>query len=223
MMVFYCLGGIAFLPWGDLCDLRTTWFVISPHLAAVNQAQSTKIQLFGSGSLGLCAKEKSTLTIPKWNYMQVSYFIQSNHYISATLYNLSIIYKNSTYLVCNTTACESPTGIGTFFKVMPLFMTHSASLPRLNLHQVQIFPLASQFSSYPIHFIPYSWLHKTTFGPQQIWVRHPPWPANVSPQWLWLWHHKLMWICVNDVVQTITWVNIASQFNSQTLKNFNCM
>lgn len=61
-MVFYCLGGIAFLPWGDLCDLRTTWFVISPYLAAVNQAQSTKIQLFGPGSLGLCAKEKSTLT-----------------------------------------------------------------------------------------------------------------------------------------------------------------
>ena len=42
--------------------MRTTWFVISPHLAAVNQAQSTKTQLFGPGSLGLCAKEKSTLT-----------------------------------------------------------------------------------------------------------------------------------------------------------------
>ena len=42
--------------------MRTTWFVISPYLAAVNQAQSTKIQLFGPRSLGLCAKEKSTLT-----------------------------------------------------------------------------------------------------------------------------------------------------------------
>ena len=42
--------------------MRTTWFVISPYLAAVNQAQSTKIQLFGPGSLGLCAKEKNTLT-----------------------------------------------------------------------------------------------------------------------------------------------------------------
>ena len=50
------------MPWGDLCDLRTTWFVISPYLAAVNQAQSTRTQLFGPGSLGLCAKEKSTLT-----------------------------------------------------------------------------------------------------------------------------------------------------------------
>ena len=30
------------LPWGDLCDLRITWFVISPHLVTVNQAQSTK-------------------------------------------------------------------------------------------------------------------------------------------------------------------------------------
>ena len=38
--------------------MRITWFVISPHLAAVNQAQSTKLQLFGTGSLGLCAKEK---------------------------------------------------------------------------------------------------------------------------------------------------------------------
>ena len=65
-MVFYCLGGITFLPWGDLCDLCTTWFIISPHLAAVNQAQSTKLQLFDPGSLGLCAKEKkSTLTDTK--------------------------------------------------------------------------------------------------------------------------------------------------------------
>ena len=52
-MVFYCLGGIAFLPWGDLYDLRTTWFVISPHLAAVNQAQSTKQQVKGPRSLFL--------------------------------------------------------------------------------------------------------------------------------------------------------------------------
>ena len=62
IMVFYSLGGITFLPWGDLYDLRTTWFVISPYLAAVNQAQSTRIQLFCPGSLGLCAKENSTLT-----------------------------------------------------------------------------------------------------------------------------------------------------------------
>ena len=48
--------------------MRTTWFVISPYLAAVNQAQSTKIQLFGPGSLGLCAKEKSTLT-PVYFYL----------------------------------------------------------------------------------------------------------------------------------------------------------
>ena len=61
-MVFCYLGGIAFLPWGDLCDLRTTWFVISPHLAAVNQAQFTKLQLFGPGSLSLCAKEKKALS-----------------------------------------------------------------------------------------------------------------------------------------------------------------
>ena len=31
------------MPCGALCDLRTTWFVISLHLTAVNQAQSTKI------------------------------------------------------------------------------------------------------------------------------------------------------------------------------------
>ena len=50
-MVFYYLGGIAFLPWGDLCDLRTTWFVISPYLVAMNQAQSAKQQVKGPGSL----------------------------------------------------------------------------------------------------------------------------------------------------------------------------
>ena len=164
-----------------------------------------------------------TSNFSKWHSMQVSYFIQSDHYISATLYNLSILYKHSTYLVCNITACRSPTGIGTSSTIMPLFMTHFASLPWLNLPQVRLFPPASWFSPYPIHFIPYSWLHRLTFGLQQIWVRHPSWVANFPPQWLWLWHHKLMWICVNGVVQTITWVNIASQINSQTLKNFNCM
>ena len=138
---------------------------------------------------------------------------------------LSILYKNSnsTCLVCSTTACWSPTGIGTSFAVMPLFMTHSTLLPRLNLPQVQIFPPASPFSLYPIHFIPYSWLHRKTFGPQQLWVKHPPWSANVPPQWLWLWHHKLICICVNGVIQTVTWVNIAGRIEVQTLKNFNCM
>ena len=102
-------------------------------------------------------------------------------------------------------------------------MTHSTSLPWLNLLQVRILPLASSFSLYPIHFIPYSWLHMTTFGSQQIWVRHPLWLANIPPQWLWLWYYKLMWICVNDVVQIVTWVNIAGCIKLQTLKNFNCM
>ena len=41
------------MPRGDLCDLRTIWFVISPHLAEVNQAQSTKQQVKGIGSLFL--------------------------------------------------------------------------------------------------------------------------------------------------------------------------
>ena len=45
--------------------MRTTWFVISPYLAAVNQVQFTKLQLFGSGSLGLCAKEKKHSHKPK--------------------------------------------------------------------------------------------------------------------------------------------------------------
>ena len=40
----------------------TTWFLNS-SLAAVNQAQSTKPQLFGLGSLGHCAEEKGTLTV----------------------------------------------------------------------------------------------------------------------------------------------------------------
>ena len=39
------------MPWGALCDLRTTWFVISPHLTAVNEAQSTKQQVKDPGSL----------------------------------------------------------------------------------------------------------------------------------------------------------------------------
>ena len=138
---------------------------------------------------------------------------------------LSILYKNSegTCLVCSTTTCRSPTGIGTASAIMPLLMTHFASLPWLNLPQVRIFPPTSLFSPYPIHFIPYSWLHRMTFGPQQLWVRHPSWSANVVPQWLWLWHHKMMWTCVNGVVQTVTWVNIASHIEVQTFKNFNCM
>ena len=32
-----------------------------------------------------------------------------------------------------------------------------------------------------------------------------------------------MCICMNDIVQTITWVNIAGHIEVQTLKNFNCM
>ena len=39
----------------------TTWFLNS-SLAVVNQAQSTKPQLFGPGSLGHYAEEKGTLT-----------------------------------------------------------------------------------------------------------------------------------------------------------------
>ena len=71
---------------------------------------------------------------------------------------LSILYKNSegTCLVYSTTTCRSPTRIGTTSAVMPFLMTHSASLPRLNLPQVLIFPSASPFSPYPINFIPYS-------------------------------------------------------------------
>ena len=38
-----------------------TWFLNNP-LAAVNQVQSTKLQLFDPESLGQCAEEKSTLT-----------------------------------------------------------------------------------------------------------------------------------------------------------------
>ena len=61
-MIFYYLGGIAFLPWGVLCDLRTTWFVINLHLTAVNRTQSTKQQVKGSRSLfllgpGYCPKK----------------------------------------------------------------------------------------------------------------------------------------------------------------------
>ena len=138
---------------------------------------------------------------------------------------MRILYKNieGTCLVCSTTTCWSPMGIGTTSAVMPLLMTHCASLPRLNLPQVRIFPPASPLLPYPIHFIPYSWLHRTTFATQQLWVRHPPWSANVPPQWLWLWHHKIMWICENGVVQTVTWINIAGRIEMQTFKNFNCM
>ena len=57
--------------------MRITWFVISPHLAAVNQAQSTKTQLFGPGSLGLCAKEKSTLTLAIYLFFKI-YIIYKN-------------------------------------------------------------------------------------------------------------------------------------------------
>ena len=78
-------------------------------------------------------------TKSKWHSMQVSYFIQSDLYISTTLYNPSILYKNNTYLVCNIIACWSPTRIGTSSMVMPLFMTHSTSLPWLNLPQVRLF------------------------------------------------------------------------------------
>ena len=35
----------------------------------MNQAQSTKRQLFGPRSLGLCAKEKGTLTHSMFNWM----------------------------------------------------------------------------------------------------------------------------------------------------------
>ena len=124
---------------------------------------------------------------------------------------LSILYKNSdnTSLVNSTTACQSPTGIGTSSAVMPLFMIHSASLPRLNLPQVRIFPPASLFSLYPIHFIPYSWLHRTTFGPQQLWVRHPSWSANVPPQWLTLAPqidvHMYEWRCLNCNIGQYSW------------------
>ena len=137
----------------------------------------------------------------------------------------SILYKNSegTCLVYSTTTCRSPMGIGTASAIMPFLMTHSTLLPRLNLPQFRIFPPASPFSPYPIHFIPYSGLHRTTFASQQLWVRHPLWSAHVPPHWLWLWHHEIMWIYVNGVVQTVTWVNITGHIEVQTLKNFNCM
>ena len=74
----------------------------------------------------------------------------------------SILYKNSegTCLVYSTTTCRSPIGIGTASAIMPLLMTHSTLLPRLNIPQFRIFPPASPFSPYPIHFIPYSGLHQ---------------------------------------------------------------
>ena len=48
-------------------------------LAAVNQAQSTKLQLLGPESLGQCAKEKGTLTtiIESSLYFSFSFFVEA--------------------------------------------------------------------------------------------------------------------------------------------------
>ena len=57
-----------FSSWGALCDLRTTWFVISPIWLRWTKHSPPKLQLFGLGSLGLCAKEKSTLTFWRFHW-----------------------------------------------------------------------------------------------------------------------------------------------------------
>ena len=141
----------------------------------------------------------------------------------ANWYNHGILYKNITYIVWIITACRSPTRKPTSSTVMPMLMTQSTALLLLNLPQVRIWPSASRFSPDPIHLISYPRHHKSTFAPQQVWVRHPLWTVYIPPQWLWLWHHKCMWVDANGVVQTITWVNIYSHILPQVLKSFNCM
>ena len=137
--------------------------------------------------------------------------------------NHGILYKFFTYLVWIITVCQSLTGKRTFSTVMPMLMTQSAALLLLNLPQVRIWPPASRFSLDPIHLILCPRLHRLTFGLQQVGVRHPFWTIHISPQWLWLWHHKCMWVGANDVLQTITWVNICSRILPQVLKSCNCM
>ena len=79
--------------------MRTTWFVISPHLAAVNQAQSTKIQLFGPGSLGLCAKEKKALsqvqnpnTYKKSQQLLLSMYLYLSLCVYEDFYKIEFLY-----------------------------------------------------------------------------------------------------------------------------------
>ena len=138
-------------------------------------------------------------------------------------YNHGILYKFFTYLVWIIIACRSPMVKRTSSTVMPILMTQSIALLLLNLPQVRIWPPASRFLPDPIHLISYPRLHKLTFGPQQVWVRHPLWTVHIPPQWLWLWHYKCMWVGVNGILQTITWVNICSRTLPQVLKSRNCM
>ena len=121
--------------------------------------------------------------------------IRTNLRNLANWYNHGILYKSITYLVWIITACRSPTGKRTSSAVMPMLMTQSIALLLLNLPQVRIWPPASWFSLDPIHLIPYPRLHRSTFGPQQVWVRHPLWTIHIPPQWhvlairftSWLW------------------------------------
>ena len=141
----------------------------------------------------------------------------------ANWYKHGILYKSITYLVWIITACRSPMRKRTSSTVMPMLMTQSTALLLLNLPQVRIWPLASRFLPDPIHLISYPRRPRSTYGPQQVWVRHPLWIVHIPPQWLWLWHHKWMWVGTNGIVQTITWVNICSRILPQVLKSFNCM
>ena len=100
----------------------------------------------------------------------------------ANLYNNGILYKSITYLVWIITACRSPIGKRTSSTIMLMLMTQSTALLLLNLPQVIIWPPASQFLLDPIHLIPYPRLHRSTFGPQQVWVRHPLWTVHTPPQ-----------------------------------------
>ena len=135
-------------------------------------------------------------------------------------------YLPSTYLVWNMTACGSATGLRTFSAVMPGSMTQSTCLLGLTLYQICVLPPPSQFSiliPHSIHLISYSWLHWSTFGPQQCWIRQPLWPYGIPPKWLWLRNHKCMLISVKGIVQTITWVNICGRINIYIVTYSNCM
>ena len=149
--------------------------------------------------------------------------IHTNLHNLANWYNHGILYKSITYLVWIIAACRSPTGKRTSSTVMPMLMTQSTALLLLNLPQVRIWPPASRFSPNPIHLISYPRRHRSTFAPQQFWVRHPLLTIHILSQWLWLWHHKCMWVGMNGIHQTITWVNICSRILPQVLKSFNCM
>ena len=95
------------------------------------------------------------------------------------------------------------------FCVMTLLMTHSTFRSGLTLP--------------PIHLVPYSCWHKSTFVLQHLGVRVQLWVDNLLPQWLILGQMKIMWVGVKSLLQTITWVNIHHCIDTFPDTNYNYM